>query len=68
LKYTSSKYKGIEIEYKQSSTNKNKSGSENITREYEDMIKKDWTNKRLTPLTIEANSPNTPMLKGPKRR
>jgi len=31
----------MEIEYKQSSTNKNRGGSENITREYEDMIKKD---------------------------
>jgi len=41
LKYTSSKYKGIINENKTNSTNKNKGGSENITREYEDMIKKD---------------------------
>jgi len=41
LKYTSIKYKGMISENRSSSTSKNRSGSENITREYEDMIKKD---------------------------
>jgi len=47
---------------------KNISGPKNITNEYEDIIKNDCIITKLSPLIIDASSPNTPILNGPNLR
>jgi len=60
--------RGRMMENKIQSKNRNINGPKNIINEYDDITKKDCINNKFKPLMIEANNPNIPILKGPKRR